>query len=236
MSVLVATLGVVLLLTTLFQVRFGHFNILFSLLVIALGLGLFRQRVLWGLWFTALLLIIFLVLPLDRYFLPVIPLLVFAWWNLLVWINRALPKPWGNLAFAFCFCFAIGMNASKVGGIIMQQRSRPFLAHYDRGQYVAVPAMVAEIGNRVGDDGVVLIKPPYAHITEFLSRRRVVNGFAMTPQSLAGHHVYVVEPTDADIDGLLQRAKRVVGPAVWQSGANLSLHETSAAVGSPATP
>ncbi|HSV14361.1 MAG TPA: hypothetical protein VLI90_08885 [Tepidisphaeraceae bacterium] len=213
---------------TLFQVRFGIFNRALSLLVIALGISLFRERVLWGLWFCALLITIVLVLALDRYFLPVIPLLVFAWWQLLVRINRALPRAWGNLVFLGLLGAAMGINISKCGGIVIQQRTRPFLAHYSRGEYAAVPALAAEIAKHTGDDAVVLIKPPYARVTEFLSARYVVNGFDLLSGFAAGTGalsrgpVYVVEPVDADIRDLLEREKLRLGPVVWDSAAGSS--------------
>jgi hypothetical protein len=208
---------------TLFQVRFGPFNPLLSLLVIALGVSLFRERVLWGLWFCTLLATILLVLALDRYFLPVIPLLVFAWWQLLVRINRALPRAWGNVLFLGLLGAAMCVNISKCGGIVIQQRTRPFLTHYSKGEYAAVPRLADDIHRRLGEDAVVLIKPSYARATEFLSRRYVVNGFDLLSGFAAGTGaiqrgpVFVVEPADPDIRELLERAKLRLGPVVWDS-------------------
>lgn len=223
----------------LFQVRFGWTNALVGMLVVGLGMGLFRARVLWGLWFCALLGTIVLVLPLARYFLPVIPLLVFAWWRLLVWINHRLPLPWGNLAFAGLLVFAMGVNGSKVGGVIIQQHTRPFLEYYDRGEFAAVPSLAREIRDRIDNNAMVLIKAPYGRAVEFLSGRFVVSRFSPSVErvvlgELARRRVFVVEPIDRDVRALLDRQGLTVGPVIWSSDPTgpgssrhrLSLHET----------
>jgi hypothetical protein len=220
---------------TLFQVRFGPFNVLLSLFVIGLGLSLFRDRPLWGFWFVALLLTITLILPLDRYFLPVIPLMVFAWWQFLVWVNRRFKNGWGNWAFAGLVGFAMGVNISKVGGIVMQQHARPFIARYSHGEFAAIPALTAEIRDHLEPDAIVLIRPPYAAITAFLTRRYVVNGLGTPPSVLRGKSVYVVERDNEDIQQLLHGAKLIAGPRAWQSPTEvpppfqLSLHRTLSA-------
>jgi hypothetical protein len=217
---------------TIFQVRFGPFNIFLGLFVIALGVMLFRDRPLWGFWFVALLLTLVLILPLDRYFLPVIPLLVFAWWRWLVWLNRRLPGGWGNWAVLGLLGFAMGMNVSKVGGIVIQQHARPFLSHYSRGEFAAVPALAAEIDARLEPNAIVLVKAPYAHALSFLSRRVVVNGLGTAVTGLQGRPVYVVQPSDHYIDELLDQAKLRVTAVVWRaepttpSAGQLSLQAT----------
>jgi hypothetical protein len=220
---------------TLFQARFGPFNIVLSLFVIGLGLSLFRDRPLWGFWFVALLLTITVLLPLDRYFLPVIPLLVFAWWQFVVWVNRRFKNGWGNWAFAILVGCATGVNISKVGGIVMQQHARPFIAHYSHGEFAAIPALAGEIRDHLEPDAIVLIRPPYAAITAFLTRRYVVNGLGTPPSVLTGKPVYVVERDDENIEQLLHETNLIAGPSIWQSPADappafqLSLHRTVSA-------
>ena len=80
----------------LFQTRFGQFNWVLSTLTLGLGFGLFAYRALWGYWFCLLLATVAISQEvLDRYFLPVLPLLVYAWWNMLVQLNHRLPRAWG---------------------------------------------------------------------------------------------------------------------------------------------
>ena len=229
----------------LFQVRFGDVaNSCLSAVVLAIGFGLFRARPLWGLWFALLLATVLLMVQetLDRYFLPVLPLLVYGWWAALAWVDRRPVRPgWPRLAVDGLVLLLLGfgtiVNITKVGGLIGQQRTRPFLASYDRGHYQPVPALADAIAQRVGDDAVVLVKPPYGRVTAFLSRRTVVNAAEARLMSLAGRPVFVVEPTDAAVRSLLDDAGLAEGPAVYAvpsppaasgKAESLSLHTTSA--------
>ncbi len=211
----------------LFQVRFGlAANAVLSGVVLALGFGLFRARALWGLWFTLLLATILLMVQetLDRYFLPVLPLLVFAWWSSLVWLDRRLgdggnARGWRRWAASGVFLALLGFggltNLTKVGGLVAQQRTRPFLASYDRGRYAPVPALAAFVAGHVGPDGLVLVKPPYGRVTAFLSRRAVVTAAEATPLDLQTRPVFVVEPATDAMRALLDTAHLAEGPAVY---------------------
>jgi hypothetical protein len=227
----------------LFQVRFGFTaNAMLSGLVLGLGLGLYRVRALWGLWFTLLLATILLMVQetLDRYFLPVLPLLVSAWWSAIVWVDRQPTRSRSRrrlLDGACLFLLGAGaiVNVCKVGGLIGQQRSRPFLATYDQGCYQPVPALSAAIGRRVGPDDLVLIKPPYGRVAAYLSDRDVVNANELGPDQLVGRRVYVVEPADAKIRKVLADSGLAIGPLVYAVPAppgvavkaeKLSLHTT----------
>ena len=102
----------------LFQTRFGPvFNSLLSVVVLALGFGLFRHRAMWGFWFCFLLGTILLAQEsLDRYFLPVLPLLVFAWWDEISGLARRIPRPAGDLIFLSLLAFGGITNLTKCGG------------------------------------------------------------------------------------------------------------------------
>ena len=201
----------------LFQTRLGAVcNALLSMLVLALGVGLFRYRVLWGSWFCLLLATILVSQDaLDRYFLPVLPLLVFAWWDLLVRINRALPMPLGNLVFIGLGLFGGLMNLTKVGGIIVQQRQTPFLARYDHGVHDVTPRFAKLVNEHVGDRAIILAKKPYGRVTAFLSDRCVTNAASTSAGDLLTHPVFVVEPSDPATQNLIRSAGLVEGPALF---------------------
>ncbi len=182
----------------LFQVRLGPFvNALLSAVVILIGFGLFRYRAIWGLWFCLLLLTILIAQEaLDRYFLPVLPLLVFGWWELLRRINRMFPRQWGNLAFLGLLGFGAIQNVTKVTGIIIQQQSRPFLASYDKGAYEVIPGFAAQLHDAVGPDALILGQAPYGRVTAYLSRRMVVSAAEIPLIDPRGHPLFIIEPVN----------------------------------------
>ncbi len=201
----------------LFQTRLGPIcNTLLSVLVLSLGFGLFRYRALWGFWFCLMLATILISQEtLDRYFLPVLPLLIFAWWDFLVRLNRMLPVPWANLAFLGLVCFGGLMNLTKCAGIVFQQRQRPFLASYDQGIFDATPRFAEKLHSAVGLDAIILLDKPYGRVTAFLSERSVISALNTSVAELRQNPVYVVEPVDATTRRLLKSAGLVELPAMF---------------------
>ena len=64
-------------------------NLALNLTLIALAVGLLWKRPLWGMFVLATIAMILIVpKPQERYFLPILPILVFAWWRVLLRINR----------------------------------------------------------------------------------------------------------------------------------------------------
>jgi hypothetical protein len=223
----------------LFQVRLGpFFNALLSIVVLLLGFGLFRYRSLWGFWFCLLLgTILVSQETLDRYFLPVLPLLVFAWWNMIVRINRMLPARWGNPVFLLLLGFGTLMNFTKVCGIIAQQHSRPFLSSYDTGRYDNIPEFSQRLSAAIEPDAIVLMGKPYGRVCAFLSRRNVESAAEVAPVTAGRHPVYVAyfDPGDPLTNQFLQQAGLKEGPALFTvhalarcaaGGKTLSLHST----------
>jgi hypothetical protein len=230
----------------LFQTRLGPtFNELLSMLVIGLGFSLFRYRLLWGFWFCLLLATILISQEtLDRYFLPVLPLLVYAWWQLLLrchavaseWvIARSLPRYVPGIIFLALLSLGACMNVTKVGGIIAQQRQLPFLASYDKGSFEVIPRFAKQVHNQTGPAAIILCKAPYGRVTAYLTDRFVTNGIDRPLEHLKGRPVYVVEPSDLMTRTKLLQAGLVEGPAIFtvtpspnhgEKAVALSLHST----------
>jgi len=219
----------------LFQVRLGAFNAVFGLAVLGLGVGLFRRRVLWGMWFTGLTITLLLINPIVRYFLPVVPLLVFAWWELAVFLNRVFPRWFGNIAFAGLMVLGLGVNGSKVGGIIMQQHAKPFLANYDHGRFAAVPAFADKLSHLDAPaDSIFLVETPYGRVLSFLSRQKVVGAMQVSVSDLMTHPVYVIEPANDVTRERIKKAGLAEGPTLVTETpdktvgpkVSLSLHST----------
>ena len=147
-----------------------------------LGIGLLFYRPLWGMLVTTTVLMVLLVKPLDRYFLPVAPLLVFAWWRFCVWVNRSLPPRWGNKVFAVLFMLGALTDGAKVFAFMFEQRSTPFLSTYKDGRYASVAEAARMIAERTSPEGPadspqtswVLVGPKLARIITFLSGRYAI--------------------------------------------------------------
>jgi hypothetical protein len=230
----------------LFQARLGPtFNELLSMLVIGLGFSLFRYRLLWGFWFTLLLATILISQEtLDRYFLPVLPLLVYAWWRLLLRIyavcrewstDLSLARHLPGVVFATLLSLGAFMNITKVGGIISQQRQLPFLTGYDKGTFEVIPKFARQIKDQTGPAAIILCKAPYGRVTAYLTDRFVTNGIERPLEHLKGRPVYVVEPSDLLTQSKLRQAGLVEGPALFtvapppvhgEKAIALSLHST----------
>jgi len=222
------------------QIRFGVFNIPISLLLIGLGIALVRRRVLWGLFVALNVAMMVVLLPLDRYFLPIIPLLVFAWWLALRSVSRWLPNPWGNLLFLTLFLVGIAPNIDKIGGILIDQRERATAAL--RGQ-VSVPVaqlppppqqwahrsvmlnhpdetlvpaadIAAVVREHVGPNGIVLTSRPLGRITNFLSDRDVSDSPTFPLIEGTNRPIFVLEPADAAVPQYLARNHLRETPAV----------------------
>jgi hypothetical protein len=196
----------------LFQVRFGPVcNSILSVVVLALGFGLFRYRAVWGFWFCFLLgTILISQETLDRYFLPVLPLLVFGWWDAISRLGRIVARPIGDWIFLALLAFGGIVNLTKCCGIAIQQQARPFLLHYDNGQYDGIPKLAAAIADQVPAGAVVVTRAPFGRVTAYLSGRDVVNAVDVRPSD--PRQIYVVEPADRQTQEMLQRSHLVEGP------------------------
>jgi hypothetical protein len=173
-------------------------NTLSSVTVVALGIGLLVHRRLWGLWVLATLAMMIVVLPHERYFLQILPLMVFAWWQGVRWVNRSLGPVSGNLAFAFLLALGMVPNMLQVGEMILEQQHRPFLSHYKGGKYEPIAAVARQLrSDDVPHDSIIYAPAKTARILSFLGNRTVVeenDAFDVKP---AGHRLFVIEdPTD----------------------------------------
>jgi hypothetical protein len=199
-----------------------------AVVVMAFAVALARRRVLWALWvLTTLGIVLLIPRPLDRYFLPVLPLLVYGWWRGLRWINLhpRLTAPRANALFLGLFLVGAAPNFVRTLGFIKEQQTRPFLLHYKEGRYASADAAALMIRrNTPGgtdlkspDTAWVLVGPKFARILTFLSGRYCLepdSGAAIDPRL---HPVYALEPSDPTPDMLVEeRQGRPKRPTVKQ--------------------
>lgn len=151
---------------------FVGMNSLLSLVTIGLAFWLLTQRKLWGVWAVVTVLMLCLFKPLDRYFLPVIPLLVFAWWQVLVWLNHRLPYRWANNVFLALLLIGGVTNVLRLSQMVaFEQRRIPFIEHYRDGCYASVIPVAKLLETQTGPRDWILVEPKCARILTYESGR-----------------------------------------------------------------
>jgi hypothetical protein len=181
-------------------------NQILGIAAVLAGVLLIRERLLWGLWIVLTVLMMLKFLPQDailpRDFLPVFPLLVYACWQGVSWLNRALPRPWDWVAVVLIVGW-MTMNGLKIGELIIEQRSTPFYAHYKHGHYLRVLEMARHIERTVEPDRIVLAQAKTGRILSYYSRRNVVDTWEV-PAFDPHPHVYVIQPIDEPVANVLR--------------------------------
>lgn len=184
-------------------------NLVLDAAVVVLGVGLIRTRPLWGMFVGATLLMVLAVpKPQERYFLPVQPLLIYAWWEFVRRLNHRLPARWADLAFVGLFVIGAAPNGAQTLGFVMEQRHPDFLKSYKEGRYASVYEAADMIRDYTPPSGPatlpettwVMVPPKFARILTYLSGRYADepdNGTPLSPgKRNAWVGMYVLEPSD----------------------------------------
>ena len=145
-------------------------NTLVTLATFALGIGLVVRRPLWGLLVGATVAQMLVHLPRERYFLPILPLLLYALWLAALWLEQRLARPWSAVAFAAVLVLAAGINFFVIIGDVIEQHRRPFLAHYERGLYQQLSDLARRLPQVVGEGDVVIAEQD--RVLSYFSRRK----------------------------------------------------------------
>jgi hypothetical protein len=193
-------------------------NPIMGAIVVLAGVLLVRRRMIWGLWVAALVALMLLVLPVRRYYLAAIPLIVYAWWLTIVWVNSKLPGRWGDWAFAFLLVLGTVPNMLKMGEFMLEQQRRPYLETYRNGKYAYVHPMSEAIARNVGDDAWVVSSAKTGRVMSFLSRKRVIEAREVEKHGLLGKQLYLVVPGDEAMRQWLTQANIAIGEEVARVG------------------
>jgi hypothetical protein len=100
----------------------------FSVVLIALGVALFLRRPLWGAWVAATVAQMAFWMPRERYFLPILPMLLLALWYAALWLERRLKPPLGPFAFGGVMLLVFVLNLLQIGVFVREQRWRGITA------------------------------------------------------------------------------------------------------------
>jgi len=202
---------------SLFGTRLGPgLNTVFGIIILALGFSLLWFRPLWGLWVGMTVAVVLIAIrPLDRYFLEVLPLLVFAWWKGLVWFERRFHGRWASIVFISLFLLGATTNLLRVGEFIIEQRRLPFLEYYKEGRFASIDKVTKMLKHRVQPDAWVIAPPKVARILTFLTDRHIIEP---TPEynwvSASYHTVYLLEPLEDPARQWVESQHAHLGPPI----------------------
>lgn len=175
------------------------------------------DRPLWFLWVAMTFVMMLIAIePLDRYFLEVIPLMIFAWWRGIRWLNlrlaRRSPK-WADWIFMALFLLGGATNLMRIGEFIVEQRHSHFLNSYKDGRYASVDRVAKMLHDRVDDRAWVMTTAKFSRTLTFLSHRMVVGPHEVLPSPVAATG-YVIEPIDEMVRQRLNQMGLKLGPPV----------------------
>lgn len=208
----------------LFGLDFGHaarlgpvtLQAIGSVVAILAGFLVFRERALWGLWFGVTVLMMVFVLARDRYFLPVLPVMIYGWWLLIRQVNLRVPGRWGNVLFLLLFALGAVPNSAKVGGFFIEQRHKNPLTVVRNGRYESVYRVADLVRDHVPEHVWVIGPKKFSRILTALSGRNVTE-----PADTRGnedrftHGYYLLEPAEFEFNSpLVSQAHFVAGPEV----------------------
>ena len=194
--------------------------------VIAAGLTLARRRVLWAAWIAATLAQMAIWLPRERYFLPILPLVLFGLWDAGNWIARRSPRL--RATPLVVFVLLVAGNLVFIGKFILEQRRTPFVERYEKGEKARTIAMAKAVHDAVPPDATVIAD--LGRELSYFSRRRVAT--PITAQRVpatdaelerererlaAEPSVYVVLP-GKNVDALLRKFNGRLADAVTSAG------------------
>ena len=197
---------------SLYGIDLGHLDIgpyavsvsaIPSLLCIAVGLFVFRRRLLWGVWVSMTLLMMAVTVVHVRYFLQVMPLLLYGYWLGIVWLNRRAaergkPRSVGRaeMVSAALLAALVALNLLRVGSLIVEQRRVPFLAGYRDGKYAAVPQVSELLRSNTPEKAWVLAPQKFGRVLTYYSGRYVTEPGPATQLNPSEQPVYVLDPMD----------------------------------------
>lgn len=139
--------------------------------VIASGLVLVGRRVLWAAWIAATLGQMAFWLPRERYFLPILPLLLFGLWASGNWLARRLPFKRRDAVPIVFVALLVVPNVVYLAKFIIEQRREPFLAHYEKGKVLETKRLAEKLKSGFAPDAKIIAE--HGRELSYFSRRRV---------------------------------------------------------------
>jgi hypothetical protein len=169
-------------------------NILISGFLILTSFSLFRAHVLWGLLVVMTVVMLVAVEVHVRYLLFILPLLSYAWFRVLMWVDHKLPPRIGDRIFAGVLLVFVGTNVVRCGKVILEQR---IPAVYKDGRFASLGDLSKMVAAHTEPNAWILVRHKMGRILTFESGLFAVEPSAATELDPAAQPVYVLDPIDA---------------------------------------
>lgn len=212
---------------TVFALDFGRIaSVCLSLAVLGclFLMAIDRKRALWFI-LPALLIpqwLAFFVA--DRYFLPLMPLLIYGWWWAATKLEHLLPRRIGRPTVVVMLVVLVVPNLIRVGRFIQIQRSPDFITAYSHGQYPSAVKLGDWMSRSLDSNALIISNRSHAQILSFLSGRHVSAPWRV--QAPLPEEIYLVEPLDIHGRRWLARHPYTIGPALVTIGSEDAPHYT----------
>lgn len=172
-------------------------NVIVSVVLAITAFSLFRAHVLWGMLVVMTGGMLVAVEVHVRYLLVILPLLIYAWLRVLMWVDHRLSPAIGDRLFAGVFAFFLIANLVRVGDVVVEQRRMPVLDHFKRGRFAALPELAAAVRERTEPDAWILVRHKLGRILTFTSGKYAVEPNEHTNLDPDLQDVYVLDPVDS---------------------------------------
>lgn len=163
-----------------------------SAILLSLCVWLFRVRPVWALWVLAVSCTMVGVVTSGRYLLPLMPLLLLAWWNLARYANLRLGRFYGTFVALLMLTMLLPGMVRAWGTVWSEQMARPFVAKYHHGNFQPVTDMAELIRQNTPPGAVIVYEDSSAGILGYLTRRQVVESWDTVVPALAPRPVFAI--------------------------------------------
>jgi hypothetical protein len=184
-----------------------------TLLVLAGAGVLWRVSRLWALVVLLFLVQWLLVGATTRYFIPVVPLLGLGWWRLAVYLERRIGAWPGTAVMITLLVLVPGGSVLSSGNTMLQQRSRPFYAHFAEGKYEPLIELAGWMHRHLPEDALV-VAGENSHAELALLSERDVRRYLRDADGHA-RPTYILTPLTQNARVHVERGDAVLGEELF---------------------
>ena len=170
---------------------------------------LLRANRLWGFIVVLFLIQWALVGTTPRYFIPTIPLLIFGWWRMALWLREHLGVWPGRVVFIILLCFPLLGSLAMSANTMIHQRSRPFYEHFRFGKYAPYIELADGMRETLPEDALIIAggnaPSELALLSDHDVRREIRHLYHHTGPA------YILTPLTPNAQGHIDRGEAVLG-------------------------